>query len=79
MHAKCVLARTDGVLVLWPKLFRPPASICACAFVKRVPVPPCLCGVADIRLLNRVGNNHDKTEVLARNRIVQIVCLGAQL
>ena len=64
---------------LRPNLFCSPPSIRLRAFVKCVPKPSRRSRIANICLFNRVRDNDDEAKVLARNRIVGIVCLGAQL
>jgi hypothetical protein len=59
-----------------PELLGPPFSR---AVVESVPEPPSLGRVAQIRLFHSVGHNNDKSEVFARDGVVQVVCFGTEL
>jgi hypothetical protein len=66
-------------LLLRPQLLSPPAGVCSRAIVEGIPESASLFWVAEIRHFHNVRHNDNETEVLARNRIVEIVRLGAEL
>jgi hypothetical protein len=77
MVNSCFVGRERNTILasLRPQFLRPPLPR---ALVKRIPPPPALLRITEVRLLNIIGHNDYEAEILSCNGVVQIVGFGAE-